>query len=142
MPRQSLSWTCSACAIDWVALATALDPTSNREKVVGELGYPACINAQHGLLDALCAVRYMERWGVGVEREWVDWPRALELCQTTTGLLNSLRWQHFVAIRGVTEDGDLWVANSAPGWQFIWDRITRLQFEQWAGSWQAVFLVR
>lgn len=140
MVRQSQSWTCSACSIDWVARATGLDPGSNREQVVGELGYPTCINADYGLMDTQCAIRLMTDWGPEVRQEWCDFDRAYELCTQTTGLLNSVTWQHFVAIRGI-QNGNLWIANSAPGYRNIWEVITRPQWNSWAGSWQIVWLV-
>lgn len=140
-PPQSRSWTCSACSIDWVAHATDLEPDSNREYIVGRLGYPSCINENVGLADSACAIRVMERWGVEVRQEWVSWDRATELCRITTGLLNSTRWQHFVAVRGETIDGQLWVANSARGWMGIYDTISWSQWQQWAGSWQMIYLV-
>jgi hypothetical protein len=83
-----------------------------------------------------------ESYGVEAKQEWIDWSRALELCSTTTGVLNSTAWYHFVAIRGVTDDGQLWIANSAPGYDGIFDTISESQFQMWAGTWQAVTLVR
>jgi hypothetical protein len=142
MPAQVREWTCSACAIDWVLRATGLDPDSTREQVVGQLGYPSCIDENWGLKDTQCAVHVFEQYvGVGnVIQEWVSWPRALELCDQTTGLLNSTVWQHFVAIRGV-QGQDLWIANSAPGYRGIYDTISYAQFAAWGGSWQIVHLI-
>lgn len=140
MPPQSQSWTCSACSIDWVARATNLDPDSNREKVVGGLGYPNCINADVGLADTQCAVDYMRAWDVPVLREWFDFDHAYDVASHATGLLNSTTWQHFVAIRG-TSGPDIWVANSARGYRGIYDLISRAQWDLWAGSWQVVYLV-
>lgn len=140
MPPQSLPWTCSACAVDWVLRASGLNPDSNREWVVGELGYPQCINADVGLADTQCAVNLLSRYAEA-RQEWVGWDRACELCNETTGLLNSTTWQHFVAIRG-TREGGLWVANSAPGYRGITDTIDAGQFAAWAGSWQIVWLER
>jgi len=146
MPPQLRDWTCSICSVDWVALATGLDPTSSREKVgvamardrvLGE-----CVNSSVGLLDAACAGRYMQGWGIQTQHEWITWERAVEICGSTTGILNSLRWQHYVAIRGMTSDGQLWIANSALGWMNIYSTISQWQFNQWAGTWQTVFLSR
>ena len=140
--RQAQSWTCSICATDWVLLATGLDPNSTREKVAGEIGYPSCVNEQVGLADTQCVVRVFESYGVQAKQEWIDWARAQELCGTTTGVLNSTRWYHFVSIRGLTGDGRLWIANSAPGYDGIDEAIDQGQFEAWSGTWQAVTLAR
>ena len=138
-PPQSRGWTCSACSIDWVFHSTGLNPESNREWVVGQLGYPDCINENVGLRDTACAVDLLSEYAP-TNQEWVGWDRAWELCSYTTGLLNSTTWQHFVAIRG-TQGGALWVANSAIGWMGIGETIDRGQFERWSGSWQIVWLV-
>jgi hypothetical protein len=140
MPRQSQSWTCSICATDWTLLATGLDPNSTREKVAGEIGYPNCVNEAVGLADTRCLIRVFESYGVEARQEWVSWERAYELASTTAGVLNSTMWYHFVAIRGVQGDA-IWIANSAPGYDGIYETINRAQFQAWAGSWQAVTLV-
>jgi len=142
MPKQVQSWTCSICATDWVLRATGLDPDSTREKVTGEIGYPSCVDEDLGLKDTQCVVRVFESYGVQANQEWLDWPRALEVCGSTTGVLNSIIWQHFVAIRGVTGDGQLWIANSAIGYDGIGETISQAQFERWSGSWQTVTLLR
>lgn len=140
MPRQLRSWTCSACSVDWVALATGLDPESTREKVVGEIGYPTCIDEEQGLKDTRCAIRVMEAWGVDTThifpRSFSD---AYDICNATTGLLNNKVWQHFVAIRGVVGPR-LWIANSAPGYRGIYDTVDRQQWDAW-GTWNIVALV-
>jgi hypothetical protein len=141
-PRQVQSWTCSICSTDWVLRATDLDPNSTREKVTGEIGYPSCVDENLGLKDTQCVVRVFESYGVQAKQEWIDWARALELCGSTTGVLNSTIWQHFVAIRGVTDDGQLWIANSASGYDGIYETISREQWDAWSGSWQTVTLVR
>ena len=141
MAEQVYSWTCSICAATWALQATGLNPNAAREQVAYELGYPSCVNASVGLANTDCMVDLFEGYGVPSSREWVDWDRAYEICSTTTGCLNSTRWYHFVAIRGV-RNGNLWVANSAPGYQGIWDDVTPSQFAAWAGSWQVVFLER
>ena len=141
MPPQVYSWTCSICASTWVLQATGLHPDAAREAIAGQIGYPNCVNEAVGLADTQCLVSLFEDYGVGAEREWLDWDRAYEIASTTTGCLNSTRWYHFVAIRGV-RDGNLWIANSAPGYMGIYDDVTPAQFNAWAGSWQAVWLQR
>ena len=140
MPAQLYGWTCSACAIDWTARTTNLDPYSTREKVVGVMGYPNCINETHGLMSLDCAQKYMEQWEVGATNFFPGtFEEAYDVCSRTAGIFNSYTWQHFVAIRGV-RNGNIWVANSAPGYRNIWDEITRSQFNAWAGTWKGVYL--
>lgn len=141
MPRQSYEWTCSICSTHWTLVATGLDPYSTREKVAFQIGYPSCVNEQVGLADTNCLVHVFESYGVPTEREWVNFDRAYELASSRAGVINSTRWYHFVALRGVTGDGQIWIANSAPGYQGIYDTISRAQWDAWAGSWQMVTLV-
>ena len=140
MPPQVRNWTCSICATDWLLRATGLDPNSTREKVAYELGYPTCVDEYSGLKDTNCIVRVLESFGVEARVEWVSWPRAYELAGSTAYILNSTSWYHFVGGRG-TINGSLWVANSAPGYDSIWDVVDA---SDWARlpSWKMVYLVR
>jgi len=141
MDPQLRGWTCSACSLDWVLLATNLDPHSTREKVVGEIGYPNCINEEYGLLNTNCLVRVLESHGVEAKQQWLDFDTAYALAGETTGVLNSTQWYHFVAIRG--QQGDtIWIANSSRGYRQVDENISRAQWNAWAGSWQAVTIVR
>jgi len=141
MAGQVYSWTCSVCAATWVLQATGVYPDASREAIAYEIGYPNCVNAAYGLMDANCLVDMFARYGLHANVEWVDWERAVELCEYTTGCLNSTRWYHFVAVRGTRND-NLWVANSAPGYQGIWDDISYDTFQAWAGSWKFIWLER
>ena len=141
MASQQAGWTCSVCATDWVLRATGLDPDSDRIKVGLNIGYPQCVNAAVGLADTQCVVDLLSSYGPEAVQAWVDFDQAYELCGSTTGVLNSTRWYHFVGIRGVS-NGQLWIANSAEGYQGIYSTISRQQWDAWAGSWQIVYLRR
>jgi len=141
MQPQQRGWTCSVCATDWTLRATGLDPDSDRIEVAYEVGYPNCVNAVVGLENTQCIVDVFGSHGVQAVQQWVDFDTAYDLCASTAGVINSTRWYHFVAIRGV-HNGQIWVANSAPGYQGIGDYISRSQWDAWAGSWQIVYLRR
>lgn len=140
MAPQVKGWTCSICATDWLLRATGLDPNSTREKVAVGIGYPSCVDEWSGLKDTQCLVNLLSDYGVEARQEWVSWARALELASSTAYILNSTSWYHFVGGRGVAEWGGLWVANSALGYQNIWETIDQ---GQWNGlpGWQMVYLV-
>ena len=140
MAPQVYSWTCSICAATWVLQATGLDPNASREAVGAHIGYPNCVNEAYGLMSSDCLVALFADYGIQAHTEWVDWNRALQLCRETTGCLNSTRWYHFVGVRGLYGSNTLWVANSAPGYQGIWDQISYGQFQAWAGSWKFIWL--
>jgi len=140
MAPQSYDWTCSICATDWVLRATGLDPWSTREATAYEIGYPDCVNPAIGLANSQCVVEALSQYGPQAHQEWVSWERAYQLCEETTGVLNSTAWYHFVGIRGV-RGGNLWVANSAPGYRGIYDDVSRAQFNS-LPPWQVVVLDR
>lgn len=105
-----------------------------------ELG-PACVNPDVGLVDTQCLVRLFEEEGQPARQEWVSWERAYELCASTTGVINPLGQYHFMGIRGVTDDGKLWVSNSAQGYMGVYDTLDAAQFAA-LGPVQVVVLER
>ena len=141
MAPQVYNWTCSVCATDWLLRATGLNPYSSREQVTYEIGYPSCVDAYSGLKNTICLVDVFAGYGVEAIQEWVSWPRALEIAGSTAYILNSTSWYHFVGGRGVDNTGSLWVANSAPGYQSIWDQVTASDWARLPG-WQMVYLAR
>jgi hypothetical protein len=71
----------------------------------------------------------------------VSWERALQIADETAFILNSTSWYHFVAGRGRTEWGGLWIANSAMGYRGIYDTLDAAQWAAMPG-WQAVYILR
>lgn len=140
MPPQLRDWTCSICATDWVLRATGLNPWSTREQVCGQIGYPNCVNENVGLADTNCLIPVFEQYGVEAIQEWVEWGRLLEIAGSTTGVLNGLGWYHFVSIRGLTESGGVWIANSASGYRGVGETLSAEQFAA-LGPFQVVRLV-
>jgi hypothetical protein len=141
MGQQDFAWTCSIRSLDWLLRATGLNPYSNVVTAAFEIGYPGCVDQWSGLKDTQCLVRVLESYGVDAVQEWVDWPRALEIAESTGWILNSTSWYHFVGGRGVTDWGGLWIANSAISYQGIYETINQEQWSQWDGTWQMVWLV-
>lgn len=147
MPGQLYDWTCSACSLEWVLRATALDyvgwDTYNaREQTVYQIGYPHNINAVYGLMNsdgsALRAV-LRDTYGQDSEQGWLGFDEVYDLAQGTTGLMSGAQWYHWVALRGV-QGNNLWIANSAPGYKGIYDVLSRYDFER-LGGFSVVWLV-
>lgn len=141
MAPQVYDWTCSIASTTWVLQATGLDPFAAREAVAYKIGYPSCVNEQVGLVSTTCVERVFEQYGVEAVQEWVDWPRLVDVASSTTGVLNGLGWYHFVGIRGITEWGGIWIANSAAGYRNVWETLDENQFNA-LGPFQVVRLVR
>ena len=134
MTPQIASWTCSACALDWVLRATGIDPASTRDQVVEHIGYPENINEEYGLMDAAGSAlrRVLSDYGVPSEQAWLDFDTVYALAQETTGQMSGASWYHWVALRGVSGD-DLWIANSAPGYKGVYDLLSRADFDRLGG---------
>jgi len=146
-PAQLYDWTCSACALEWVKRSTALilapaDIYQSRELTIHEIGYPSAINPMYGLMDASgSALReVLDDYGQESAQSFqLDFDTLYELAQGTTGMLSGAAWYHWVALRGV-QAPDLWIANSAPGYMGVWDRLSRGDFER-LGGFSVVWLV-
>lgn len=134
MPAQVASWTCSACALDWVLRAAAIYPSCTRDKAVQMIGYPENINEQFGLMssDGRALRDVYESFDQPTVQAWLDFDSVYQLARRTTGQMSGARWYHWVALRG-TVDGDLWIANSAPGYMGVYDVLSRADFERLGG---------
>jgi len=141
MQPQVYGWTCSACSLDWVLRSTGLNPYSNREQVVYEIGYTHNINPAYGLMssDGQALRDVLESYGQRSEQAWLDFSAVYELAQRTTGMMSGAAWYHWVALRGVQGDA-IWIANSAPGYKGVWDILTRADFDR-LGGFSVVWLV-
>jgi hypothetical protein len=134
MPPQVYSWTCSACALDWVLRSTAIDPKSTREKAVRMIGYQENINETYGLMNSNGqALRDVYgSYGQDTSQAWLSFDAVYQLAQRTTGQMSGTRWYHWCALRGV-RSGALWIANSAPGYMGVYDELTRADFDRLGG---------
>jgi hypothetical protein len=142
MAPQVYDWTCSACSLDWVLRATGLAPEHTRPEAINEIGYPDNINPEYGLMDAsgaaLWAV-YEDLYAQPAGLSWLDFDATYDLAQHTTGQIGGQAWYHWVALRGTTGDGALWIANSAPGYRGIHDVLSRQDFNR-LGPFSVVWL--
>ena len=141
MPPQVKNWTCSICSTDWLLRATGLNPNSNREQVCAQIGYPSCVDEYSGLKDTECLQDVIEQYGVPTNIEWPSWERALEIASSTAFILDSLTMYHFMAGRGLTGGGGLWIANSASGYMGVYETIDQYQWNR-LQPWKFVVLLR
>lgn len=130
MPRQSVSWTCSACSLAWIERATQINPNASESSAVDEIGYPQNINATYGLMDGSGSQLrrvLIDSYGVPSSQGWLSFDTAYAYYSQTAGMMSGGAWYHWVGVRGVS-GGVLWVANSAPGYKGVYDALTREQF--------------
>jgi len=132
MPSQAYSWTCSVCSTTWVLQATNTayqeDDIYDARYAVGErMGYPSCVNQTYGCMSQQCVIDTLGSYGLVAKQAYVTFDQAYAIARQYTGVINPVGMYHFMGIRGVT-GSDIWVANSAPGYDSVWDNLTRERF--------------
>jgi hypothetical protein len=141
MEPQLLDWTCAACSLDWLKVATGMEAASDRYTTTMQIGYTENINPTYGLMDGSGAElqRVLGEYGQDSAQGWLDYDSVYALARETTGMLSGANWYHWVALRGV-QGTNLWVANSAQGYKGIYDILSRSDFER-LGGFSVVYLV-
>jgi hypothetical protein len=134
MEPQLLDWTCAACSLDWLKVATGMEAASDRYTTTMQIGYTEEINPTYGLMDGSGAElqRVLGEYGQDSAQGWLDYDSVYALARETTGMLSGANWYHWVALRGV-QGTNLWVANSAQGYKGIYDILSRSDFERLGG---------
>jgi hypothetical protein len=141
MAPQYYDWTCSACSLDWVKVATGLAPVSDRYTTTLEIGYTENINPQYGLMngDGSALQDVLASYGQETSQSWLDFDTVYLLAQGTTGMMSGGAWYHWVALRGV-QGSNIWIANSAEGYKGVYSVLSRYDFER-LGPFSVVWLV-
>lgn len=133
MPAQAASWTCAACSLAWLERALGLNEDGSEWLAVDEIGNPEHINATYGLMDGSGSQLQhvlLDTYGQGTNQGWLDFDTAYAIFSQTPGMMSGGAWYHWVGVRGVDGSGNLWVANSAPGYKSVWDTLTRADFNR------------
>lgn len=106
-----------------------------------EIGLPEHINPTYGLMDGSGSQlqRVLSDYGQNSEQGWLSFDETYQLALHGPGMMSGAQWYHWVGIRGVQGDA-IWIANSAPGYQSVWDVLSR---EDWyrLGGFSVVWLV-
>ena len=98
-----------------------------------EIGNPENINATYGLMDGSGAQLQhvlLDTYGQNTNQGWLDFDTAYAIFSQTPGMMSGGAWYHWVGVRGVDGSGNLWVANSAPGYKSVWDVLSRADFNR------------
>ena len=130
MPVQHNEWSCSVYSYAWVIGATGVDPGITYDQALQIIGYPDCVNPTYGLMLSQCMINAFSHYGLHAVEYWSTFDEAYSICSQQTGVINPTGMYHFMGIRGVDgqEQGDIWCANSAPGYRGIYDSLTRSSF--------------
>jgi hypothetical protein len=133
MPPQSTAWTCAACSLAWLERALGLNQDAGEWSAVDEIGQPENINATYGLMDGSGAQLQhvlLETYGQSTHQGWLDFDTACAIYSQTPGMMSGGAWYHWVGVRGVDGSGNLWIANSSPGYKSVWDVLGRADFNR------------
>jgi len=116
----------------WVIQATGVNPDLTYDEALYIIGYPNCVNPTYGLMSSQCMINAFSHYGLQSRELWCGFDEAYAICRDHTGVINPTGMYHFMAIRGTdgADIGDIWVANSAPGYRGIYDSISRNSFNQ------------
>lgn len=139
MAPQLYDWTCSVCSYTWVINSTATDPILDRESAGTIIGYPNCVNETYGCMSSQCIINAFGYYGLTAKEAYCTFDQAYAIMEHTTGTINPNGMYHFMACRGV-RNGNLWVANSAPGYRGVYDEMNRSQFNS-LGPVSIIYLV-
>ncbi len=141
MAPQENAWSCSVCALDWVLRATKVAPASTRTQALNAIGYPENVNETWGLMDGGGSElrRVYSSYGLKSTQGWLTFDDVYAAAGSTTGQMSGGKWYHWVAIRG-RDGNNLWIANSAPGYQGVRDSLSRDDFNR-LGPFSVVLLV-
>jgi hypothetical protein len=124
--RQQQNWDCSAASLAWL-LDSLGRPTSEGD-AIGLLG--SNINPAVGLTDATGAplAAVLQNQGFSATNAAVGYDDVLGMAQAGTPLaIGGINYNHWTGVRGADGD-DLLLANPAPGWMGVGDRMSRGQF--------------
>ena len=131
MPPQTRDWTCSACSLAWLNRSLSIDYATDEFSAVEYIGEPENINSTYGLMDGSGArlSTCLREQGVPSLTAWLDYWSVFELARHMPLLIGGVEWNHWVGVRGV-DIMDLVLANSAPGWCGVDQRMDEQQFNQ------------
>ena len=124
--HQSLAWDCSAASLAW--LLTALGNPTGEQDAISLLN--GSINAAVGLTDASGAplASVLQSQGFAASNGGVGYGDVQGMAMTGTPLaIGGIAYNHWTGVRGADGD-DLLLANPAPGWKSVGDRMSRDQF--------------
>lgn len=126
---QTADWTCSACALAWMNRSLSIDIATEEWSAVDYIGNPTHINSEWGLMDGSGSrlAECLTEQGAPAYTAWLSYDQTYKLATLMPLLIGGASWYHWVGVRGPIGD-DLAIANSAPGWCGVDDRLSEQSF--------------
>ncbi|HEX4708719.1 MAG TPA: hypothetical protein VH229_13425 [Candidatus Udaeobacter sp.] len=134
-PRQQRDWDCSAAAAAW--MGRALTWGWEELDVAWSFVDQGIATPELGLLDGTGAgiVRWLSMQPFSAKNSTIEWSTLIDRDWSCPLIMGSTRWYHWTGVRGMDADGNLRLANSAPGWASVYQTMTVGQFQHFGDFW-------
>lgn len=138
MARQQRDWDCSAAATAW--LGRSLGWGWAELDVAYQFLDQGMATRQQGLLEGtgVGIVRWLALQPMPASNEQISWSVLAAREWSCPLIMGSSSWDHWTGVRGLDSDGNLWLANSAPGWAGIYQTLTAEQFARFGDFWAVI----
>lgn len=132
---QRKDWDCSAAATAW--MGRALGWGWAELDVAWAFQEAGIATPQLGLLDGTGAgiVRWLSMQPLPATNQRTSWSQLASRDWSCPLIMGSSSWYHWIGVRGFDQDGNLMLANSAPGWAGIYQSLTQARFSQFGDFW-------
>lgn len=141
MLRQAASWVCSAAACSWLArcYGYAWDEQRARDWLLERGAISPGLGLHEGSGRVLAEL--LRALGLPARHDWRGWDDAWSLAQRQPYIMGSPNpsMYHWVGVRGPLGVTALRLANSASGYQGIYDAISQGEFNH-RGPWATVWI--
>lgn len=133
---QADNWTCAACSLAHALRCIGVDV--DEWEIVRLLG--PNITQRWGLMKGNGAdleSLLINHFGLNAKRDWLSFSEALDIAGSGPFVLGGDKWYHWCSVVGAT-DTELLIANPAPTWKDVGNRIDRIEWDRW-GGWAGVW---
>jgi hypothetical protein len=140
MPQQQVDYDCSAASTAWFGRSIGWGWTELN--VLFEFSKAGLISPAWGLLDGTGAgiVSWLALQPLRAVNGHIDWQDLQSLAGAGPVIMGGAAWYHWVGVRQLLNDQVVSLANSARGYDGIYDTLTAADFGR-LGPFNAVWLV-
>lgn len=133
--RQARDWDCSAAATAW--MGRSLGWGWAELDVAWSFVDNGIATPELGLLQGTGAgiVRWLSMQPFPAKNGPLEWSTLMDRDWSCPLIMGSSRWYHWTGVRQIDQDGNLMLANSAPGWASVFATMTVDQFQHFGDFW-------
>ena len=128
MPQQQVDYDCSAASTAWFGRSIGWQWTELN--VLWEFSKQGLISPAWGLLDGTGAgiVSWLAQQPIQASNGSLAWSGVLSLAGTRPLIMGGARWYHWIGVRQILNDQVVSIANSARGYDGIYDTLNQADF--------------